>query len=301
MFNRILVPLDGSSFGEHALPWALSIARRAEAPIELVHVYQPVGLPETPLTKEAREQGKQKARAYLDGLVERLKPVGSFGIKVSLLDGPVTERLMEQVNATGADLIVLTTHGRGPLSRYWLGSVADELIRRATVPLLLIRPQEEATELTNELAVRRILIPLDGSPFAEQILEPAMALGTLMQAEYRLVRVVTPAVATGPDPWFSPPLHVPDLDLQSHARAYLKRIWERLQEGQPRTVRAHVESAFQPAVAILKDGQRAEADLIALATHGRTGISRLVLGSVADKVVRGAMVPVLVQRPSTTP
>ena len=300
MFNRILVPLDGSSFGEHALPWAQSIARRAEARIELVHVYQPAGLPETAWADQAYEQGKQKAQAYLECVVERLKPSTRFGVEATLLEGHVAERLLKQVNETGADLIVLTTHGRGSLSRYWLGSVADELIRRATVPLLMVRPQEEAADLTDELAVRRILIPLDGSPFAEQILEPAMALGTLMQTEYRLLRVVAPTVASGPDPWFSPPLHVPDQDVQSQAQTYLERISERMQEGNSRTVGAHVKSALHSGPAILEDVQGHDVNLIALSTHGRSGITRWVMGSVADKVVRGAAVPVLAYRPSST-
>ena len=300
MFHRILVPLDGSSFGEYALPLALSIARRAEAPIELVHVYRPANVPEGSWTNEAYEQGKQKAGAYLDELVKRVKPVTRFGVHAALFEGDVPDRILQQAQDGHTGLIVLTTHGRGPLSRYWLGSVADELVRRTTVPLLLVRPREEPVDLTAERAVGRILIPLDGSPFAEQILPPALALGSLMQADYRLLRVVTPAVATGPDPWFSPPLHVPDLDLESQARAYLKRIWERLQQDQPRNVQAHVETAFKPAVAILEDVQPAKVDLIALATHGRTGVSRLVLGSVADKVVRASPVPVLVHRPAPT-
>lgn len=299
MFNRLLVPLDGSGFGEHALPLALSVARRAEAPIELVHVYQRVGLPESPSwTEEVHEKGKQNAQAYLDDMVKRLKPVAPFGLDTSVLEGNIAECLLTHGARTGADLVVLTTHGRGPLSRFWLGSVADELVRQATIPLLLIRPQEQAAELTSHLAVRRILIPLDGSSFAEQILEPVTALGTLMEAEYRLLRIVQPAVDSGSDAWFSPPLHVPDQDLESQALAYLDRIGERLQQSHASVTQVHVESAIKPAVAILEDAQRAKVDLITLATHGRSGLSRLVLGSVADKVVRATTLPVLLHRPS---
>ena len=300
MFNRLLVPLDGSGFGEHALPLALSIARRAEAPIELVHVYQRIGLPDAPAwTEEIDDKGKQNAQAYLDETAKRLKPVAPFGVDTSVLEGNIGECLLKHGTRTGADLIVLTTHGRGPLSRYWLGSVADELVRQATIPLLLIRPQEQAATLTSDLALRRILIPLDGSSFAEQVLEPAIALGALMQAEYRLLRIVQPAIDSGSDSWFSPPLHVPDQDLESQARAYLDRIGERLQQGNASDMQVHVESAIKPAVAILEDAQRAKVDVITLATHGRGGLSRLVLGSVADKVVRATTLPVLLYRPST--
>ena len=302
MFQRILVPVDGSTFGEHALPWAMSIARRAEARIELVHVHESISSLEVmewgaETVQQAIQEGKDNARAYLDDLAERVRSIAPCEVEATFLEGRVGDALLEHAEHAKPDLIVLTTHGRGPLSRFWLGSVADELVRRATMPLLLIRPDENTPDLQGEPPLRRILIPLDGSSFAEQILEPAIALGSLTQAEYRLLRVVRLAVTTGPDPWFSPPLHVPDVDLLDQARNYLKRVWERLQEERSVTVRAHAISAFNPAEVILDDAETRHVDLIALATHGRSGLARVFLGSVADKVVRGAKVPVLVQRP----
>ena len=86
----------------------------------------------------------------------------------------------------------MTTHGRGPLTRFWLGSVADELVRRASVPLLLVRPHEGVPDLAQEPILQHLLIPLDGSELAEQVLEPAVALGTLMAADYSLLRIYGP-------------------------------------------------------------------------------------------------------------
>ena len=85
---------------------------------------------------------------------------------------------------------MMTTHGHGPLSRFWLGSVADEMVRRATTPILLVRPHEKAIDLAAEPVLRHILIPLDGSALAEQVLGPAAALGSLLQCDdYTLLRV----------------------------------------------------------------------------------------------------------------
>src|SRR5262249_8289522 len=111
-----------------------------------------------------------------------------------VVEGPIADALCEQAAATGADLIVMTTHGRGGLARAWLGSVADDLIRRLTVPVLLVRPQEKAPDLAQEPSLPNVLIRLDGAELAEKILEPAVALGSLMDAEYTLVRVIPPLV-----------------------------------------------------------------------------------------------------------
>jgi nucleotide-binding universal stress UspA family protein len=301
MFRSILVPLDGSTFGEHALPFALSIARRAGARLELVHVHEPLTIPDLPLPVLETEdrEARQRACDYLDDAVRRLSALSPGEVIRSLRLGPAADRLCEFVAEEGIDLVVMATHGRGPLSRFWLGSVADELVRRMPAPLLLVRPQEGPPDLASEPVLRRILIPLDGSPFAEQILEPAVALGALLQADYRLLRVVPPVLIGGFD---TPGARrtgtggsIAEL-LETEARTYLKGVGERLQ-GQLSTVQMRVTLAWPPAVTILDDAQTHSIDLIALATHGRSGLARLLLGSVADKVLRGASVPVLLQRP----
>src|SRR5947209_4350450 len=122
MYRKLLVPLDGSTFGEHALPLALSIARRAKAAIELVHVHVP--LVYVDYFDDALDQdSRTREQAYLDAVVQRLATVSRVPMRAVLLTGPIVDVLQEQVLATGADLIVMTTHGRGPLSRFWLGSV----------------------------------------------------------------------------------------------------------------------------------------------------------------------------------
>jgi nucleotide-binding universal stress UspA family protein len=303
MFRKILIPLDGSVVGEQALPLALSVARRAEAALEVVHVHVPLAPlyseprsnMETPLDTRARRQ----ARHYLEEVARRVRAHVKVAVNTAFLEGVVAETLQAHAVAAGADLIVMTTHGRGPLNRLWLGSVADELLRKSTIPLLLIRPRQVAVDLSSDPVLRRVLIPLDGSPLAERVLEPALALGGLMGAEYTLLRVVQPVLYAAPalgglDPgWADTGLTE---ELQALAREYLDGVAKRLRE---RSLSAQPVVTFDPspAGAVLEEAQARGSDLIALATHGRGGLRRAVLGSVADKVIRGSTSAVLVYHP----
>jgi nucleotide-binding universal stress UspA family protein len=162
MFKSLLVPLDGSAFGEHALPLALSLARRANASIQLVHVQVPQVYSEglAALSGVLDERARKEAQDYLDGLARRIAAVSSVPLTPVLLTGTIAEAIHDQAVRTAASLVVLTTHGRGPLSRFWLGSVADELLRRLPMPVLLVRPEEKPAVLDRERVIRRLLIPL---------------------------------------------------------------------------------------------------------------------------------------------
>ena len=311
MYRTILVPLDGSAFGEQALSWGVGIARRAGARLEVVTVQVPVapmygGTPLMGFEATLDERLRAESRAYLEGVAKRLA-VCEFPVTTALLEGEVAEALQGRAAALGADLIVMTTHGRGPLARAWLGSVATDLVRRAPVPVLLVRPEDGPADLNRELALRHILIPLDGSAVAEEIIEPAVTLGALTECEYTLARVIPPMVigynppetVTHPQYQYSlleelKTLHQED---RKQAQAYLDGVAGRLRT---RSVRVWTRLLVhdQPAVALLAELKERPADLVALATHGRRGLPRLFLGSVADKIVRAASVPVLVQRPA---
>lgn len=299
MFRRILVPLDGSSFGEHALPYAMSIARRAGAQIELIHVHDPSEERESSEYSQGdRQEGEIRTREYLESVAKTIHTLSGVACEVTLREGKIAASILAHAAVSNTDMVVLTTHGLGPLSRFWLGSVADAIIRSAEIPVLVIRPDEEDPDLSNEVRLHRVLIPLDGSVLAEQILQPAMAIGSLMEAQYQLLRVVRPARELGPDALVSPAVHVPDEEAVSRARAYLVRVRNRIVGKKAVKMRVVAESNANVAQTIIDIGNANMFDLIALATHGRSGLLRLILGSVADKVVRGASVPVLVYRPS---
>lgn len=197
-------------------------------------------------------------------------------------------------NAFG--LVVLATHGRGALSRLWLGSVSDALIRRLTVPVLLIRPAE-GTAIPPAEQFRTVLVALDGSTESESALAPALALSDPKRCEVVLLRVVPPVPIVG-DAGMTAALPMDDSlteSLTSQATAYLEGVAARLRSS---TVKVSTRVVVEPGVAqaVLHEASLANAELVALATHGARGLRRMVLGSVADKVLRGADRPVLLTR-----
>jgi nucleotide-binding universal stress UspA family protein len=310
MYHSLLVPLDGSTFGEHALPLALSIARRAGATLTVLHVYAPLAAMDaaSPLVFDERLERhlKEQQQAYLDSVVQRVRDVSPVPVHSELLEGETADVIRTAVSSTGVDLVVMTTHGRGPLGRFWLGSMADELVRQLPAPLLLLRPGEGDPDYQQEPVWKRVLLPLDGSALAEQMIEPAVALGSLMGAQYTLLRVIkpvlTPAVPMGgvglteQVEALLKQMETRQESLRQQAQHYLGQVADRLR-ARSLDVQIKIAVEEQPAIAILHEAKSSAVDLIALETHGRRGLSRLVVGSVADKVVRGASVPVLVHRP----
>jgi len=299
-FRSILVPLDGSQFGEHALSYALGLARLAGARVDLVHVHEPATFPDLGPSVRTEDdwEARRRSTEYIEGVARRVTDASPVPCRPLLLEGRVADILCDFASTSAPDLIVLTTHGRGPLSRFWLGSVATDLVQRAPAPVLLVRPKETPPDLAADLVPRRILIPLDGSPFGEQIIPTAVAVGALSRAGYRLLRVVPPILSSsggGLGELGAGSRTVAD-QLRAEASGYLAGLTFSVPGLS--AAAAHVAVDWPPAVAILADAEANGIDLIALETRGRSGLAKLLLGSVADKVVRGATVPVLLRRPS---
>ena len=302
MYTHILVPLDGSALGERALPVALALAQRSGARIELVHAHErnifPRGAPmyDTRLDNEFEAE----MRRELEQLAERLHSTSRLPVSTTLLGGRVTRMFRDHVATSGADLMVMTTHGYGGLSRAWLGSVSDHLVRHSNVPVLLVRPGAEGSGPTTELLFRRILVPLDGSPIAETAVDHAVTLGTPGETEYTLLQVVIPpatAGASSPYPLTREPIDRGDLQRRQHeAEAYLDRVRCELTESGFVTKTAVVVH-HQIARGILEHAHAYDADLIALVTRGRGAMPRGLLGSVAEKILRAARTPLLLYHP----
>lgn len=306
MIRTILVPLDGSLFGEQALPLALSIARRAQARLELLHVHTPVLeysellLFDVPLDTKIREQEK----LYLKDMVDRLSPETNVKVSTVIKEGHVPEVIKEHAAAMGADMIVMTTHARGPLGRFWMGSVTDRLLRETEVPMLLVHPREGGAEKPiQDIRLTNILVALDGSKFSEGILEHMLPVAQLFEASITLVRVIKPllpmTMPMGAGSFGEMAHHMTaevkslQENLLKEAGSYLEKVANSLR-GKGLDVQMRVEVEEQPALAILNVKGP---DLIALETHGRRGLTRFFLGSVADKVLRGSTIPMLVCRP----
>jgi nucleotide-binding universal stress UspA family protein len=310
MYQSILVPLDGSTFAEHALPLALAVARRTGASLRLVHVLQPLAsvYSEAPLFADSdlEKRIKDRLRGYLDAIAFRVGKLSPTPMTTALVEGDTVPSLRNEVEGTQADLVVMTTHGRGPLGRFWLGSVADELVRVLPVPLLLCRPPDTVPDLGVEPPLNNILIALDRTKLSEQMLAHAVEFGKMMGASFTLLSVIKP-VPPIPFPTGSANL---DAEVQSmltqidaiqdqmskEALKYLDDVAAPLR-GQGLRVETKVAFEDRPGVAIVHEATPPAVDLVALETHGRHGLPRLILGSVADKVIRGAAVPVLVHRP----
>jgi nucleotide-binding universal stress UspA family protein len=301
LYRSIYVPLDGSPFAEQALPLAGEIARRSGAILQLALVHHPVPALATALeVPEIEAQLDQEARAreqtYLSSIVERVRKSVNVPVTGTLLDGPVADALETHLEKTGAELVVITTHGRGPMSRFWLGSVADQLMRRLHLPILLVRPGSAAAA---PAPLRRILVTLDGSPFAERAIDAAVALGKGFDAEYALLMVVEPPLPIA-DP--SGLMVIPagansEKQLREAATKYLDGLALRMRKDGLR-VTTHPVEATGAAATIIAQTEALKADLVAIASHGAGGFERLVVGSVADKVIRGSTHPTFVVRPA---
>jgi nucleotide-binding universal stress UspA family protein len=284
MFHTILIPLDGSPLAERALPVAVGLGKRSGAALHLalVHLTDFRG-PQFDLAAGRAE------RDYLDQTAARVRRSSGLPVTAAVVEeGPVALGLCGYADGVRADLMVLTTHGRGPASRFWLGSVADELLRTATIPVLACLPAAGPRETAAEFRPRRLLVPLDGSPTAAAAIGPAAELARLFGAEVRLLRAVEPMPVLAPtadNPMFE--------GLADRARTDLAVVAAGLRD---KDVAAETRVAVnEPAAgAILAAAE--SADLIVLGTHGRGRLGRLLLGSVTDKVVRAAPCPVLVVR-----
>jgi nucleotide-binding universal stress UspA family protein len=201
MIKSILVPLDGSPFSEQALPWAACLAKATGAHLEMVRVHDPVpawtiategAVAATAVDQSIRDGEEQ----YLANCAARLEEGGFTGITRQLLDGDVVDQIAAHAEDNAFGLVVLATHGRGALSRLWLGSVSDALVRRLTVPVLLIRPAEGTTIPPAE-QFRKVFVALDGSTESESAIGPALALADPKRCEVVLLRVVPPIPIAG--------------------------------------------------------------------------------------------------------
>jgi nucleotide-binding universal stress UspA family protein len=302
MFGEIIVPVDGSTFGELALPRALGIACKSGGEVRLVTVITP--LPSSQgshedhaLESERLDLARERAGIYLADLQKRVILSGcDVPTSGHVETGPVVGALDAHARAADADLLVMTTHGWGPLRRAWLGSVADGLLRRTPCPILAVRPGEREELKLEEVTFRHILLTLDGSPESREIIPYARGLAQLSGAQITLLRVIPPHFPLS-SPFTSHTSHEfqgPEQE-EAAARAALEGEADGLR-GEGFSVQASTVSGVHAPDGILEYAERNRVDVVAMATHGRGGVARLILGSVADKVIRGGNIPVLLHR-----
>jgi nucleotide-binding universal stress UspA family protein len=300
VYKKIMVPTDGSGFDRKAILVALRIADRCKAKVVLVRVLTAgayLGM-EASIERigsvNALRAEHRAALSELNALAAECGNISNAEISVALEEGPAAHVLETYARRNEIDLIVISSHGRHGIARLSLGSVADSLIRRTTIPVLVVKPS--ASYLTPEASsgFRHIIVPLDGSGLAERILPWVVPLAKLEKAEITLLHVLTSSGDTYERsdsrglPWWKRRV--------ARTNAYLSH---RVSEIRLRGVAATIEVVVADMVpeAIIDYVRKEGADLIAIATHGRGGLVRVVHGSVADVVIRSATCSVLVFHP----
>lgn len=324
MFERILVPLDGSTLSHQALPYAVRVARCCGGELVLAHVTpQPAATALTPedvaqaLGERPRTAGMpfqpspadrsfladpmrranadiiadvERASEEVDALERQLTEQG-LRVRTVVRGGVAAEMLLAVAHEESIGLIVMATHGRGGIGRFLLGSVADRVVRHAEVPVMLVRAAAVHSEHPE---FKRIVVPLDGSQTAAAVLPAVRELARCSAAEIVLLRVVqgepaAPVITALPvvEP-------APNTSAEHEATDYVGSIGKTA-EGWGVPVRTLVQVG-DPASVILDTAKDLYADLIAMSTHGVGGLRRFFLGSVAERVVRHAEAPVLLFR-----
>ena len=297
MYRVIMAPTEGSDSEKPAVLAALTLARRFGAVLHLVRV-EPAPLvietiPHPPVLEITQAALHEERLARLRKLEAEAEAYRQSGVRVmaSLEDGPVGPALRDYANRSGVDLIVMNSHARGGVKRITLGSVTDYLIRHTHIPVLVVKAGVKLLEGSPTSTVARIVVPLDGSVLAEQILPEVASMALRINATVSLLHVLTPTTYSQ-ERIMQPGLPWWDADMET-ANAYLSRAATRLAE-EGVAVSKDVVIGANVAQSILDYAARARADLLAIATSGAGGMSRFVFGSVADEVKRKSTTSLLV-------
>lgn len=289
--TRLLVPLDGSALSENALPLAQQIARASQGTIVLARVHIPgvIGMDAGWLPPHWEAEIRESERDYLQKIGQRASSEARVRVDTVLLDGTPGDAISRLAGKIDATFIVVSTSGRTGLSRAWIGSTADWLVRFAPVPVLLVH-QPQADAGPRAWSGRHVLVPLDGSERSEKILPEALRLVRVGEARLTLLSVVAPVVRSlglhgapgaslGRDEQRT-------LALMRETKDSLERLADRLRHDEPELqVETEVIASESVAGAILERARDEGVDTVAMCSRGR-GASRLLVGSVADKLLR---------------
>lgn len=274
MFKKILVPLDGSELAGRILDRLEPVFQQDHPEVVLLHV-------EPSLAPQDQEKAREALEAFAETLAARRATVTTrFEV------GDPAQSILSIIETTQPSLVAMSTHGESGISRWIRGSVAERVLRSCPVPLLLANPTGVAEG--GGLGFKRILVPLDGSETAGEILPLVKQIAPRYEAEVILLRVERPRLAVSPTG--SAALAEPGQAGEELLAPYLKHLSE---EG----IKVRTKIALgNPADWILKTAEDEQVDLLAMTTHGRSGPSRWLFGSIAEKVLRASPCPLLVHR-----
>jgi nucleotide-binding universal stress UspA family protein len=315
--KTILVPLDGSPLAEQVLPYVQTLAPILDARVLLLRVVTDLddesvvaesvattyGAFDPLVTRERLQRSRDTLRQNAEGdLYSQAMLLRGSGLDVDyeVGFGAAAELILETATKHHVTLIAMATHGRSGLQRWTLGSVADKVTHAANTPILMIRGA--AQQPAQNIAFKRILVPLDGSPFARQAIPFAAELATCAQATLLLMEAVPPTLEAHPGlrPLGRP---VPQLvgmigEMRELAQQELGALADDLR--QRGLAVAPIVASGYAAEAIVDVATQRQSDLIVMATHGRSGLRRWTLGSIADKVLHATTTPLVLIRAQNT-
>jgi nucleotide-binding universal stress UspA family protein len=300
MYSKILVPLDGSKPAEKVLPYARYLAGRFKVPVELLAVVDIAEMASHMVSEKGRfldtiiEDGVRQCTSYLSGVATTF---ADLDVRCSVEKGKAEDTIIEKAATDKAMLITMATHGRSGLNRFLLGSVAEKVLRGSVNPLLLIRATGEAKS-ENEAMLKSILVPLDGSELAEGVLPMAADVAKKLDLEVELFRVyhIPYNVYAGDEGFYAGNYEELFAGVRDEAVEYLDKKAADLKRLGVAKVTCVTKEGFAADEIILL-GRKTQDNLIVMSSHGRSGVKRWMLGSVAETVVRHAGDPVLIHRP----
>jgi nucleotide-binding universal stress UspA family protein len=298
MYSKIVVPLDGSRIAENALPYARALARGLKVPVDLLcaidlaemerHVSVATGLfLDTLAQDETRRRGE-----YLSQIA---KSFSGAPVQCKIAKGDAASVIIESAAAEKDTLVCMATHGRSGLNRWLLGSVAEKVLRAVNAPLLLVRASEGA-QTDGEKKLGAVIVPLDGSSLAEQVLAPVTDLAKKLDLEVILFRAYSiPYGFYEAGASYAVDLERLSAQIEAEVQQYLEVKRDALTKAGLEKL-SYASKEGLSADEIIKYGLRNPDKLIAICSHGRSGVKRWVLGSVAETVLRHCAAPVLIVR-----
>lgn len=302
MYHKLLVPLDGSELAERALPYAVRLAQAAQGRVILVRA----ALAPLPGTIDGAGWEQMQVEAIDDAARYLAEVAAKLATRVPLQTavayGSPTGIILDTARTSGADAIVMASHGRTGLPHLLHGSVAEAVLAESPVPVFLVHAcPGEAAATAFEPSSARLLVPLDGSPFAEAALQPALnMLGTSGELTLVLIAELPDHVLRDENGRVLSYIDQQEQTRKIEARDYLTLVASRLRKQQPGAQISIEVRLGDPATGIIMVAAERVIDLVVMATHGRTGLRRAVVGSVAGDVLRTGSTPVLLVHPHAT-
>jgi len=294
MYKKMLVPLDGSELSETVLPYAKELAGRLGLEAILLHVHSPEEGEVALLHQAYIERKADLMKRQVDEVWQKTgsrQGTKAVQVRSKLVAGYPAEEILRYADENDIDLILMATHGRSGIKRWVIGSVAEKVLQASKTPIWLVRAETPKEGTHYRWPEGTTLVPLDGSELSEAVLPHVKALARQQDAKSTnvvLFGVCEPLVKSG--------YYIPETFMTSEeTKKYLAKVGKQLEEA-GLSIQIEIRKG-KPAEQITKYASEKPFNLIVMSTHGRSGLGRWVFGSVANRILHGASIPILLIRP----